>query len=171
LVVVAASDAASANNASPATWTTHYCESLLAFGKAIEPTSGRIENAVAEAGGNFAAAKAIVVKNIKLRASAAGHMAEMIERAGVPSVPNGKKLSAALVNGSKTAEEYLLRVAKAANSVSTTPAEFMSEMSMILSKLQVDPMAPVFESANKYDQGQLDKALKANPKCASLMSQ
>ena len=172
-LVPASAGAAAAKSTSLPAWTSQFCTALQAWGKQSDAIGNQIESDAVQAGGNLAAAKAVIVKDIRQGASMTGQTAQMIQQAGTPSVPKGKKLSALYVNGFKTSQHDLLEVATAANSLPTdNPSNFLSGVSTrVIPKLQVDPITPAFKAASKLDQGnKLANALQANPKCKFLSS-
>jgi hypothetical protein len=171
-IIAAVSDVAAAKTTSPTAWTTQFCKALQSWGKEFDASNAQVESTAAKTAGNIPAAKALVVKGINQDASVTGHAAQVIQRAGVPSVPNGKKLSAVFVSGFKKAQQELLGAVTNANALPTdNPATFIAGLSSVVSKLQVDPITPSFKSAAKLDTaGKLGNALQANPDCKFLTS-
>lgn len=170
MAVTAASDVAAATSTSPTAWTTQFCKALQTWGDKVNTINAQLQSTAASVGGDLAQSKTMLVDDIEQIADTTGHAAQIIQRAGVPAVPNGKKMSAAFVNGFKNGEQQLLRAATEAKALSTDDAAaFLSGMSTVATKLQVDPISPAFKSARKLDEsGKIGRALVSNPDCKFL---
>jgi hypothetical protein len=162
---------ADAKTVSPNVWATQFCRAVHTWGTNVDDVTSKITAATSNITG-VASGQALIVQLIGTIEQETGQTAAAIRAAGIPNVPNGKKLSATFVNAFTNGAQQLAQVEAQAKQLSTTDANaFAAGIGPVLTKLQIDPITPSFNRAAKLDTSKkLDAALSANTACKSLFN-
>ena len=170
-LVAGATTGASAATVSPSTWAPKFCTALEDYQTKISDASEQMTTAL-EGVTDLSEGRARIVSFLGEMVTAAKTAKRAIERAGLPSSPNGGKIEALFVKALDASSGIFSDAkAQAAKISIKSKAAFAKEGKQVGVDLQEagDRIGKSFGGVDKLDTGKkLEVAIKAAPECAFL---
>jgi glucose/arabinose dehydrogenase len=172
-LLAASVPSAAAATVSPGKWAPKFCTAIDDYQSTISEKSDSMTTAL-ETVGSLKSARAQIVSFLASMVEAAKTAERQVEKAGTPSVPNGKKIEAALLRGlDASVKVFADGKAQAAKISTKNPTAFKTDGKQVGVDLQKAgaKLQDSFGDIDKLDKGKkLEDAVKAAPECAFLTS-
>lgn len=162
---------ASAATVSPSKWAPKFCTAIDDYQTTISETTEQMQTAL-QSVTDLSEARGQIVSYLGSMVAAAKTAKRGVERAGVPSSPNGAKIEAKFVDAlDESADIFTDAKAQAAKISTTDAAAFAKEGKQVGTDLQDagTELSASFGGIGKLDKGKkLEAAVRAADECAFL---
>jgi hypothetical protein len=164
--------AAHAATVSPSKWAPKFCTAVVDYQSTIETEGASMDSALSQTT-DLATARDQIESFLGNMADAANTAKRELKAAGVPSSPNGGKISALFVSGLGASAKVF---AEAQRTAAKLPTDSVENFKVKGKQLGVDltdageELSKSFSGINKLDKGKkLEAAVKAAPECQPIL--
>ncbi|MHB8656908.1 MAG: hypothetical protein ACYC91_02985 [Solirubrobacteraceae bacterium] len=164
-VTLAGCGGSSSSGATPAAYVKSICGAVAPFEKDVQARSQALNVASIK---NASQGKAALESFLNAIASDTSAAVDKLKTAGVPSIPNGKAISVAIVGAFTQLGAALHSAANQASSLPTSSAASFRTAANALGTSVRSSMQGIGASLGTLKSPTLEKAAKAQPGCASL---